>query len=372
MIRELTIHGFKRFKRQPFDLSALTVLAGLNATGKTSVAHALILAREAMTAGGRASVRLNGAPGLELGTAEDVYNWGADGDILLEMRDDENPPATWRFTVPENASDALYLEIAHLPDDPHIAFAQDPTPRAFTYLRAERLGPRITLGAAALPAEQLEIGSRGEFSAQVLAALGSRPVVHSDRLHPERAPDASPLLKYEVERWLGEIVGPIEIDTEPYPGNLITALRFRAPGGEWVRAPNMGFGISYALPIVLGGLIAVTGGLLIVENPEAHLHPAGQSRIGAFLAWLAGKGVQTIVESHSDHVLNGIRRAIGEHGYLPSDEAIVHYFFSDESGAPRTAPLRFTASGGISDWPAGFFDQYQIDIAALGRVRRKR
>lgn len=60
----------------------------------------------------------------------------------------------------------------------------------------------------------------------------------------------------------------------------------------------MGFGLSYALPIVVGGLVAAKDGLLIVENPEAHLHPQGQSNMGQFLAWLAGKGVQVIVETH--------------------------------------------------------------------------
>lgn len=74
----------------------------------------------------------------------------------------------------------------------------------------------------------------------------------------------------------------------------------------------MGFGVSYSLPIVLAGLFAPAGSLLLVENPEAHLHPAGQSQMGTFLAVIAGAGVQVIVETHSDHVLNGVRRAIGE------------------------------------------------------------
>jgi predicted ATPase len=214
------------------------------------------------------------------------------------------------------------------------------------------------------------VGVRGEFAAQLLAATGNRPLEHEERLHPETGPDEARLVKYQVEKWMSEIVRPVELDTEQHPGTAVTALRFRVPGGEWVRAPNMGFGVSYALPVVLGGLLAAPDGLLVVENPEAHLHPAGQSRIGAFLAWLASVGVQVLVETHSDHVLNGMRRTIGETRRLPVADALVHSFGAGDEVSVET--LRFTETGGLSAWPAGFFDQYQIDVAALGRVRRKR
>ena len=105
-----------------------------------------------------------------------------------------------------------------------------------------------------------------------------------------------------------------------------------------------------------------------MENPEAHLHPAGQSRMGVFLAWLASKGVQVIVETHSDHILNGVRRAIGEYAFLRSDKAVVHFF--DHATPLNVQELRFTETGSVSHWPQGFFDQYQIDVAALGRLRR--
>jgi predicted ATPase len=132
----------------------------------------------------------------------------------------------------------------------------------------------------------------------------------------------------------------------------------------------MGFGVSYSLPIVLAGLVASEDGLLLVENPEAHLHPAGQSRMGTFLATLAAAGVQVLIETHSDHVLNGVRRAIGEHRVLGADRALVHFFDAKGHGQPDVSTMRFTPTGGLSDWPERFFDQFQIDVAALARVRR--
>jgi predicted ATPase len=372
MIRRLTIQGFKRFAENSFELAPLVVLAGLNGTGKTSLIQALLICRAGMVAD-KKIVRLNGGPfGLDLGAAEDVHNRMSSGEIVFTMVGDfPGGEAVWRFAVPAVAPGSLYLETVELADEAGVPFDFNPIPRGFTYLCAERLGPRSILKASPISDAELEVGVHGEFAAQVLSVLGDRPMEQRDRLHPNREADAVPFLKYELEAWLSEIVRPIKIDTEAHAGGLFTALRFGAPGGELVRAPNMGFGVSYALPVVLAGLIALPGGLVLVENPEAHLHPAGQSGIGVFLAWLAGHGVQVLVETHSDHVLNGIRRAIGEFEYLSHGDAIVHFFESDDDTCSVT-PLRFTETGGISDWPPGFFDQYPIDVAALGRIRRRR
>ncbi|MBK7955187.1 MAG: DUF3696 domain-containing protein [Candidatus Accumulibacter sp.] len=367
MITGIEIHGFKRFQHQAFDLAPLTILAGLNGSGKTSLIHALLLAWEASAGATSNAVRLNGPFGLELGTAEDVRNWKSNDFIEFHITSVSGGVAKWKFSVPSD--EALYLVLEDKPASPPTAFAT--YPRAFSYLCAERLGPRSVLGASPLPAEEVEVGVRGEHCAQILATLGDKPIGDKRRLHPDRAETGPTLLKYEAERWLSEIARPVEINAERYLGAAVTSLRFRSPGGEWARAPNTGFGVSYALPVILGGLTALSGGLMIVENPEAHLHPAGQSRMGVFLAWLAGCGVQVIIETHSDHVLNGVRRAIGEHKYLIHDKAVAQFFESLEGDEPMVHRLGFTPIGGVSHWPRGFFDQYQIDVASLGRIRRR-
>ena len=343
-------------------MAPLTVLAGLNGSGKTSIIHALLLMRESIRATSNGVVLLNGPFGLQLGTAEDISNWqSGDRRIKFEVVD-EFGTYTWSLGIPDD--EAMYLTLDALPTDIPAGFESNQG--AFAYLAAERLGPRSSLSASSLPINQLEVGVQGEHSAQLLEALGNRPA-QEDRRHPD---SSSPyLLKYEVERWLSEIARPVVIDAVHHAGATAYAMKFKVPDGEWVRATNMGFGVSYALPIILAGLTAKRGGLVLVENPEAHLHPAGQSRMGTFLAWLASKGVQVIVETHSDHVLNGIRRAIGEYEILSASDAIVHFFNSEDSG--HISKLQFTNTGGISHWPTGFFDQYQIDTAALGRVRRK-
>ncbi len=362
MFSKLQIYGFKMFTKAKFKMAPLTILAGMNGAGKTSLVHALLLIRE-VTRRGDKVVQLNGPYGLELGTFEDIQNWNTQDPMYFVLTDKDCRAYLWELG---GNPTSLYAEIQKYPEKlPPVFKAGE---RMFQYLCAERFGPRNILGSAALPPEQLEVGFRGEYSAQVLYALDSLPI-DALRRCPGAGEDDAALLKFETERWLSRIARPVQIDTESIAIRTVTALRFRIPGGEWVRPPNMGFGVTYALPVILAGLTAGKGGILIVENPEAHLHPAGQSQMGYFLASIASAGVQVVVETHSDHVLNGIRRAIGEHRILSEDQAIIHFF--DVDGAPPQS-LSFTETGGIASWPRGFFDQYQLDVTALTRVRRRK
>lgn len=369
MIAAIEIEGFKRFRHERRDLAPLTILTGLNGSGKTTLIQALLLTQEAQTSR-RSSLPLNGPFGLELGTGEDVLNWESQGPICITFHKQDNSIAKWQFDVPSEES--MYLDVRERPETPVDKVSDNP--RGFSYLSPERLGPRSVAATSALPSSHIEVGSNGEYCAHVLSELGDDVLEFSSRSHPLYEGSSTRLLKYEVEHWLSEIARPVEISGERLVGSTIAELKYRVPGSTWVRSTNMGFGVTYSLPIILAGLIAKKQGLLVVENPEAHLHPAGQSRMGVFLAWLAGKGVQVLVETHSDHILNGIRRAIAEFEYLKASSALVHWFggFEDSDEAEIVRTLKIGEAGTVSDWPKGFFDQYQIDVSSLGKIRRAR
>jgi predicted ATPase len=136
---------------------------------------------------------------------------------------------------------------------------------------------------------------------------------------------------------------------------------------DWRLPANVGYGLNYAFPIFVAGLLAKRDQTLIIDSPEAHLHPRAQSRIGGFLVHAAAAGVRLIVETHSDHLLNGIRLAVREQRVKP-DDVTIHFFdprgLADKSIAHVTT-LIVGADGEISDWPAGFFDQSERDLASL-------
>src|SRR4029079_13492459 len=138
------------------------------------------------------------------------------------------------------------------------------------------------------------------------------------------------------------IAPEIELRAVTYPDTNMTALRLKRRGvtTEWLRPTNIGFGVTYALPIIVAGLLAAPGSLFLVENPEAHLHPAGQSRIGRFLATLAAAGVQVIAETHTDPARNGVRLAAADPAHpLRHDQAIIQFFHGNTAKPQRSQAI---------------------------------
>jgi predicted ATPase len=371
VINSLKIQGFKRFESDSFDLRPFTVLTGVNGGGKSTVIQSLLLARLASTSGTAAggTVRLNGPLGLALGEARDVLNWTTDArEITVRLGGPNGESWVYEFGLPD-AEQALHLDVRRLPVAHVPGIGRVEADPAFSYLCAERLGPRDTLSVSAEEPDRIGVGVRGEFTAQVLAlresrAVSTRKTVRSALHHPEAA---GPQLRVQTESWASEIIRPLRITARVAVGIMATTIRFGQAGqsGEEIRPANTGFGISYALPVIVAGLLTEPGDLLIVENPEAHLHPAGQSRLGRFLARVAGSGVQVVMETHSDHVLNGARLAVAQDRSLPSADMIIHYFEHD-----RALPIDINGKGELSHWPSGFFDQIETDLGRLARAQR--
>ncbi len=373
MISEIRLENFKRFADLRLRTANLTVLTGANGAGKTSVLQSLLLARQISRHPGKSHVELNGVDTLELGSPEDVIHREANDDLAaVELLDAEGVRRRWSFRATEGESGrTLNATVVDRPrDTPAQIVGNAPQ---FSYLGAERLGPRDVLGASAADVAELDVGSRGEFVAQVLAST-DRSAVSRGRFDRSREEPQVAGLLHQTESWMAKIVRPIQIEAEWFPNTSVTRLRFKAPGSraEWTRAPNAGFGISYALPIVVAALRAEGGGLLLVENPEAHLHPAGQSSIGGFLAQVAADCVQVFVETHSDHVLNGVRLAVAQgHASLSPEQVAIHFFRAEDQDGPVLQSVELERTGQLSAWPAGFFDQAQIDLAALASQRRR-
>lgn len=374
MIKNLRIERFKCYRDQSFRFGALTVLAGTNGTGKSTVLQAVLLIRLISKSMGGMGAELNGPYGLKLGEVLDVLNREATPEEGIRLTIECNPDqsSVINFAVAEERCRVLSA----------MAFSQIGFPpfndsdESFTFLSADRLGPQDAFEAHDLGPGGINVGWRGEAVAQVLVDTERQevlPVLVRNMPSGNPAPQNVPR---QTELWLSDIVRPIQLNAQWVPGTNVITLRFKEPEfqSEWMRPANTGFGLSSALPIVVAGLHTPKDGMLMVENPETHLHPRGQSKIGEFLARVAASGVQVVVETHSDHVLNGIRRAVAIDKVLPNTEVIVHFFDDELTGAGSTQTtvrtLELKPNGDISDWPRHFFDQIETDLAALARVRR--
>ena len=129
---------------------------------------------------------------------------------------------------------------------------------------------------------------------------------------------------------------------------------------------NVGYGPYRALPIVTAALSAEPNQLLLVDSPDAHLHPACQNKMAKFLAKVAATNVQIIVETHNDHFVNGARQAVKD-GTIKRQDLLLHYFgpCGSEDGAHEHRTISVDQKGAPDQWPKGFCDQYEADLAQL-------
>lgn len=229
------------------------------------------------------------------------------------------------------------------------------------FVSADRLGPQEYYPKHSL-SNFLEVGKQGQKTLDVLAKIKNQVLSISDaRIINE----GNNILSLTGE-WLSYILDTnvsLLIDTD---SAYISTLKFRFNDKEYT-PPNVGFGYSYILPIIVAGLVAKEGEILIIENPEAHLHPRAQSHLANFLAKVASMGVQVFIESHSEHILNGIRIAAvereGSPKILAHTDISILYFQQSEEATFVQIPVE--KDGKIRNWPNGFFDQLEKDTEIL-------
>jgi len=154
----------------------------------------------------------------------------------------------------------------------------------------------------------------------------------------------------------------VDIQAAAVDGTDVVRLSYGFAGSNSTRRrpTNAGFGLAYALPIVVACLTARLGSLVLLENPEAHMHPQGQTRMAGLAAAAAA---QLVVETYSDHVLNGVRLAV-KRGVLTPDQAVLHYFRGNGEGADVVSSS-IDRDERLDQWPEGFFDELENTLDQL-------
>jgi predicted ATPase len=373
MITSLRLRNFKCFEDQAIEFGPLTLLSGLNGMGKSSVLQALLLLRQSHLQGllQTRGLALNGEL-VRLGSAADVLFEGArDDQIAIALTLENGTEANWHFRY-DRSADVLELASASVRGG---LLESSLFKDSFQSLQAERVGPRTVFEMSdQMVRQHRQLGTRGEFAAHYLASYGNEEIPNASVGHPTAV---SRELNHQVEAWLGELCPGAELHVTPYNSLYLVDLRYSFVTGKQrsneYRSTNVGFGITYSLPVLVALLSAAAGSLVLLENPEAHLHPRGQAALGRLLAMVSNAQVQVVVETHSDHVLNGIRVAVHSGEIAP--EAVRLHFFErrERDGQSRTELVspRIDRDGRISYWPEGFFDQNERLLDALLEPARK-
>lgn len=370
--RFLAINRFKCFEAQHLRIENLTLLTGKNSVGKSSITQSIRLLREAATNKEMpAQFHLNGAD-FQLGTYDEILNLkssGAGDSIEIGLSEVAEDIPLVAFSPAEDSDECEYVKATPLA----VPLLTNPSALHFIYLSAERYGPRLhqekTDGHRST---KVGVGARGEFSAETLANNQTTRV--DERLvHPSLTASANTLLNSNLEKWMSTIIGEIRIRASRPPRLANPMLEFRKgeTEAEWQFPTNHGFGVSYILPIVLAGLLLEENGFLIVDSPEAHLHPAAQTAIAMFLARVAACGRTVIIETHSDHVVDGFRLAIADQSHpISAGDCVFHYLDQTSSGTIIHHDLSPRANGTLPKWPKGFFDQVATNLRKLTQLTK--
>ncbi len=353
----------------------MTIFCGQNAVGKSSLIQALLIMREtAIQTADPKVARLNGPFRLELGQVMDVMNHKVSENLIeFNLTDERSEQFEWVFPTALSRTEDQFL-VAESPCRSYPPCFSSNESFKFTYLCPERLGPRDTQPTQSTPEANLQIGVQGEFTAEILMKREYKNIREGLlRSTAGEQRETNKRLGKQVELWMRDLAPGIEIRPLSFSDTNTTAIRIKKGGAasEWMRPVNIGFGVSYSLPIIVAGLLAPPGSLFIVDSPESHLHPGAQSNIARFLCTLAANGVQVVIETHSDHILNGVRLAAVDSSPLTKEDVIIHNFSIDPDGVFKDDFIEITPTGSLSKWPKGFLDQTERDLAAILKARKR-
>lgn len=340
MITKLNLKNFKCFVDCELNFTPLTILTGMNSSGKSSVIQAIRMIYQ-------------------------YYKFPV--PIPTPFLQDHVLPNALKsklskedfFLLKAIISNIDYkLEVNKISKESFQVVPQDAKLiETINYLSASRLGPQNALPVGNLSV-LTSVDDKGKYAISFLEKNAYSKVPEQMRIKVE-----SDTLKINVDDWR-EIITPRTRLT--YTINLTQNTAY--PYYNNIMPTETGFGLSYTLPLIISLLYIDSenpNAILLLENPEAHLHPAAQTKLGELIASVAATGKQIIVETHSDHIIDGMRIA-AKQKKIENTNVTFHYFSkpSFEDKAKVETPILYE-NGKLSFWPNGFFDQGIINKAEL-------
>jgi predicted ATPase len=326
MINEIHLDGFKSFYDEYIELKGLTMLTGLNSSGKSTVIQAIAMAEKMRSSNGCQFI---------------LKGHGAIKELINSSQTS--------FNI-EIAADSYSVSMSSNMENTKVE--GDITDNIFS-LEAGRIGGE---NAIAIYNESSEIGTKGENVLKCIDAYRDTKIPSA--LQHEQSEGTT--FGYNLKAWLSIISPGVAFD---YSVQEMADTSFSTFDGH--RSANVGFGLSYTLPVIALLLRAsiISNSIVLLENPEAHLHPKGQTEMGRLIACAVDAGVQVIVETHSDHLFEGIRLYAKEKGNFA--DKFIGYWIEKEDNSTAFR-IEISDNGKLKEkTPKGFFDQFEINSMKL-------
>jgi hypothetical protein len=262
------------------------------------------------------------------------------------------------FQTSADLNETIYLSVA--PPIGHPLTELCETVRDLTFLGASRLFSTTAWPSPPINTPFGDVGKAGEFAPYWHYQLGDEDVA-TERRHPS---DERTTIRGQINAYLSDLFPGAEANTDQLKDVDLFRLDLSLGSCGWVRPGNIGFGLTYVFPLLVALVIAKQNQIVIVDSPEAHLHPKAQSQLGKIVSRFAAAGVRILVETHSDHFLNGLRIATRD-GIIPPEDAAIYFFEGISTASHGVQELHLDANGEIDFWPKGFFDQAETDFSHL-------
>ena len=365
MLKSLHLQNFKCYLDADIGLKNLTVFSGVNGAGKSTAIQALLFLRQMKQMKHQLgkTVCLNGGL-VHFGSVYDVLSsWSSSKqpEFRIQVASDSGQKASVCLERNDQEESMNVMTLKEYAIEPMNLFDD-----GFAYLSAERIGPRICFEVQSEDDALNKYGKYGEYTVGYIAQTKKLP---NPRLLEKLDDPATNDFLYQLNSSFGKLGKQVQVRTDLRTDMERVGLAFSFAGkagwGKDHRPINVGFGLTYTLPVYVALLLAKPDDLIIIENPEAHLHPKGQVAIGEFLSLVAASGVQIVLETHSDHLLNGIRMAVKK-GVVRNSDVQLNFVVNNDckEGADVITP-EIDSNGRINIWPEGFFDEYDNALAEL-------
>lgn len=364
MIQQISIENFKSLKKVSVETRNLNLLMGLNGMGKSSFIQTLLLLMQSDKLEERV-LDLKGSL-AEIGQGRDAfYQFAIEEYIGIHWKFDNQQSFDWKFKYQKD-KEKLSAVSGYTKDQ--MKFFRNETCK-FQYINADRIGPQDIYDASSVVvADKKQLGLQGEFAAYYINLFGAEYEVKKKLQHLHAT---SSKLNSQLNAWMQEISPGISINTKYIHEVNKVILDYQFDYGTQktnsFRPKNVGFGISYVLPIVLALLTAEEGKIIVIENPESHIHPRGQAKLGELISLAASIGAQLFVETHSDHILNGIRVAVKEK-LVDNSKVNVMYFektTTDKEQFTKISQIKMDKNGTLSEYPKDFMDEWSNQLSKL-------
>lgn len=338
MLKTLNIKSFKSIFDWEIELGWLTLLTGTNSSGKSSIIQAIRMIHKASTGTDYSdSIFIDW-----LGSVRELKNKASTEDMTFRIKDtDENE---------------IMIACDHL-DRWTKESKGKLRMKNLIHVSADRYGPRLFMPIFSERTRANELGIHGENIFQCLENRWSEKL--NDKLrHPNSEWNT---LEFNLKWWLSVISPWTELDY-----NLNKPSDISTYSINWHRPTNVWHGISYALPVIMALLMGTLegGSIVVIENPEAHVHPRWQAEIARLIALCAEAWAQIIIETHSDHIFDWIRIYAKSN---PTFQEKAKIYWLEIDGEQKTAitPIELSKDGRIKHWPKWFFDQFEINAIEL-------